>query len=158
MTQIKRACSMRRPDKGLSLLEVMIAMVIFVLIFTFTFKAFAPTATDAHSMLRGVTVAMNACNWYLNELEQKINYNGGLPDSELGENNITHIFKDLNADDDMLMFSDLLLLRNLMVTSDISLDGNLYQMTVQFKWGRHDRDHSRPHGYKLSRLKTRPGF
>lgn len=149
---------MRRPDKGLSLLEVMIAMVIFVLIFTFTFKAFAPTATDAHSMLRGVTVAMNACNWYLNELEQKINYNGGLPDSELGENNITHIFKDLNADDDMLMFSDLLLLRNLMVTSDISLDDNLYQMTVQFKWGRHDRDHSRPHGYKLSRLKTRPGF
>jgi len=137
--------------KGFSLLEAMVGMVIFFLLFGYTVRALAPTATDSHNLLRGVTVAMNACNWYLNDLERRINYLGELPAGDLGETDVTLLFSDD-------YFSDIEMLRNLQATSYISLEGNLYKMRIVFRWGNHDADDKRPHNFELSRLKTRPGI
>lgn len=141
----------RKSARGFSLIEVMIAMIIFFLLFGYTIRALAPTATDSHNLLRGVTVAMNACNWYLNELERRINHLGELPASDLGENDVTMAFSDND-------FSDIKMLRSLQATSQISLEGDLYNMRIEFRWGNHDSDYKRPHSFELSRLKTRPGI
>jgi len=137
--------------KGFSLVEAMFGMIIFFLLFGYTVRALAPTATDSHNLLRGVTVAMNACNWYLNDLERRINYQGELPASDLGENDVTLLFNDD-------YFSDIVMLRNLCATSYVSLDGDLYKMRIEFRWGNHDHDEKRPHSFELSRLKTKPGI
>ncbi len=141
--------SARKPAKGFSLIEVMVGMIIFFLLFGYTVRALAPTATDSHNLLRGVTVAMNACNWYLNDLERRINYLGELPASDLGENDVTMLFSEND-------FSDIRMLRNLRATSQVSLKGDLYNMRIEFRWGNHDSDYKRPHNFELSRLKTRP--
>lgn len=146
-----KCLSNRKSVKGFSLVEVMVAMIIFFLIFGYTINALAPNATDSHNLLRGVTVAMNACNWYLNELERRVNYLGELPASDLGENDVTLKFSDKD-------FSDIAMLRNLRATSQISLVGNLYSMRVEFRWGNHDRDVKRPHRFELTRLKAKPGI
>lgn len=99
-----------RRRRGVSLIEAMIGMVIFFLLFGYTIRALAPTATDSHNLLRGVTVAMNACNWYLNDLERRINYFGELPSADLGENDVTLLFSDD-------YFSDIEFLRNLQAHS-----------------------------------------
>jgi hypothetical protein len=142
---------LHRHKDGFSLLEAMTGMIIFFLLFGYTVKALAPTATDSHNLLRGVTVAMNACNWYLNDLEKRINYLGELPAADLGENDVTLLF---NED----YFSDIAMLRNLQATSHISLEGDLYTMRIVFRWGNHDADENRPHNFELARLKTRPGI
>ena len=141
----------RRVRHGFSLVEAMIGMIIFFLLFGYTVRALAPTATDSHNLLRGATVAMNACNWYLNDLERRINYLGELPASELGENDVTLVFHED-------YFSDIVMLRNLQAKSNISLNGDLYTLNIEFRWGNHDNDNSRPHNFHLSRLKTRPGI
>lgn len=148
---VEKRSSDQKSAKGFSLIEVMVAMIIFFLLFGYTINALAPTATDSHNLLRGVTVAMNACNWYLNDLERRVNYLGELPASDLGENDVTMLFNDND-------FSDIAMLRNLRATSQISLEGNLYNMQIKFRWGNHDRDHKRPHNFELARLKTKPGI
>jgi hypothetical protein len=140
-----------RQRSGFSLLEAMIGMIIFFLLFGYTVRALAPTATDSHNLLRGATVAMNACNWYLNDLERRISYLGELPAADLGETDVTLLFSDD-------YFSDIEMLRNLKATSYISLEGDLYTMRIVFRWGNHDADEKRPHSFELSRLKTRPGI
>ncbi len=135
---------------GLSLIEVMAGLIIFTLLFLFVSKAYSPTATDSHNLLRGTTVAMNACNWYLNSLEQKIQFEGVLPDSELGENDITYEFKKNQ-------FSDILLLRGLKATSNVKLENNLYNVTITFKWGNSESS-KKNHHFELSRLIVQPNY
>ncbi len=138
-------------SKGISLVETMVGLVLFFLLFGFTFKAFAPAATDGHNLLRGVTIAMNAGNWYLNELERKINYNGALESSEIGEKDVSHMFTED-------LFSDIAMLRSLRATSKVSLEGSLYTAKIYFKWGNHDSDEKRTHNFDLSRLIVQPSF
>lgn len=140
----------------MSALEALIGLALFVVMFTFTFRAFAPTATDSHNLLRGVTVAMNACNWYLNDLEREINYRGGLPDTMLGTNDVTYVFEALNADQDKQLFSDLPMLRSLRADSSIQRDGNLYKLSITLRWAAQENAQRRPHSYTLTRLKVRP--
>lgn len=143
--------SIYKNRNGFSLVEVMVGVIIFVLMFTYIFRAFAPTATDSHNMLRGTTVAMNACNWYINLLEQNIQYDGSLPSSYLGKNDITNEFSQDN-------FSAIRLLRSLKVTSDISLENNLYNVKISFDWGNKENDKDRKHHFEMSRLLVQPVF
>ena len=135
---------------GVSLVEVMAGIVIFTLLFLFVSRAFTPTATDTHNLLRGTTVAMNACNWYLNSIEQKIQFEGVLPASELGENDITYEFKQNQ-------FSDILLLRGLKATSNIKLQDNVYNVTITFNWGNSESS-KKNHHFELSRLIVQPNY
>lgn len=137
--------------RGFSLVEVMVGVVIFVLMFTYIFRAFAPTATDSHNLLRGTTVAMNACNWYINFLEQRILFDGGLPETDLGKKDITNEFSSSD-------FSDIKLLRSLKVTSDISVNNGLYSLKISFDWGNTENQTDRPHHFEMSRLLVQPVF
>ena len=94
---------------------------------------------------------MNAGNWYLNKLEHRIQSQGALPDSELGENDVT---LDFITDE----FSDIKMLRSLKVTSVISLENNLYNAKVNFDWGNSDKDKNRNHHFEMSRLLIQPNF
>lgn len=143
------ACRPRRV--GFSLLEGMVGMVIFMLIFTFTMRAFTPTATDTHNLIRGHTIAMDGCSWYLNDLEKRINYYGTLPAGMMGQSDITAAFTpDL--------FPDIPFLRCLKVVADVEADGDLFKLKVTFQWGNNDQDVKRPHSFEMSRWKTRPGL
>jgi hypothetical protein len=141
----------RHDKRGMSLVEVMVGLVLFFLVFGATFKAFAPTATDSHNLLRGVTIAMNAGNWYLNELERKINYEGALDIDLMGSNDVTYMFTED-------YFSDIALLRALAATSNIEMDGNVYKVKIDFRWGNHINDAKRNHNFTLSRLIVQPSF
>ena len=140
-----------RKHSGLSMVEVMAGIVIFTLLFMCISRAFAPSATSSHNLIRGTTVAMNACNWYLNTIEQRIQFEGVLPSSELGEQDITDSFKTEQ-------FSEIQTLRKLKVTSDIKLSNNLYNAKVVFNWGNSDGDTSRQHHFELSRLIVQPNY
>lgn len=146
-----RKSSYKGRSRGFSLLETLIGVVLFVLIFGFTMNAFSPTATDSHNLIRGSTIAMGGCSWYLNDLEKRINYHGDLPAGMMGEKDITTEF---STD----LFPDLPFLRCLKVTSNIERDGDLYKLRVTFQWGNHDKDYRRPHRFEMGRLKTRPGI
>ena len=141
----------KRKKSGLSLVEAMVGVIIFALIFVFVFRAFAPTATASHNLLRGTTVAMNACNWYLNSLEQKIQFEGALPDSELGKNDITFLFR---RDE----FSEITTLRSLEATSEISLKDNLYTAKITMKWGNKENEKNQSHQFEMSRYLIQPNF
>lgn len=136
---------------GISLVEAMVGIIIFSIMFVFIFRAFAPTATASHNLLRGTTVAMNACNWYLNSLEQKIQFEGALPDSELGTNDITFLFR---RDE----FSEIATLRSLKATSEISLKNNLYNAKISIKWGNYENEKETTHHFEMSRLLIQPCF
>ena len=138
---------------GLSLVEVMVGVIIFSILFVFIFRAFAPTATNNHNLLRGTTVALNACNWYINSLEQRIQYEGALPDSELGINDITFLFR---RDE----FSEIATLRSLKATSEISLNDNLYTAKVTLKWGDRENEPEKDlaHHFEMYRLLVQPNF
>jgi hypothetical protein len=135
----------------MSLVEVMVGLVLFFLVFGATFRAFAPTATDSHNLLRGVTIAMNAGNWYLNEVERKVNYEGALEASFLGSTDVSSMFTED-------YFSDITLLRALEATSNITVDGNLYNVKIDFRWGNHTNDTKKSHNFTLSRLIVQPSF
>ena len=136
---------------GISLVEAMIGIIIFTLMFVFIFRAFAPTATASHNLLRGTTIAMNACNWYLNTLEQQIQYEGALQSSDLGQKDITYLFKGEE-------FSEIATLRSLKITSDIKLENNLYNAKVSITWGNKENDKDRTHHFEMSRLLIQPDF
>ncbi len=136
---------------GFSLLEVMVGLVLFMLIFGFTMRAFAPTATNTHNLIRGNTVAMDGCSWYLNDLEKRINYYGTLPSEMVGQSDITDAFTPE-------LFPDITFLRCLKVLADVELAGDLFKLKITFRWGNHDKDTRRPHSFEMSRLKTRPGL
>ena len=136
---------------GVSLVEAMIGIIIFTLMFVFIFRAFAPTATASHNLLRGTTIAMNACNWYLNTLEQQIQYEGALQSSDLGQKDITYLFKGEE-------FSEIATLRSLKITSDIKLENNLYNAKVSITWGNKENDKERTHHFEMSRLLIQPDF
>lgn len=136
---------------GLSMVEVMAGVIIFTLIFIFVFRAFAPTATTSHSVLRGTTIAMNACNWYLNDLERAIQAEGALDSSDLGTKDITSRFTESE-------FSDIKLLRSLQATSEIKLENNLYTAKISFRWSNSEKDNNRPHHFEMFRLIVQPAF
>ena len=136
---------------GLSLVEAMVGIIIFSIMFVFIFRAFAPTATASHNLLRGTTVAMNACNWYINSLEQRIQFEGALPDSELGKNDITFLFR---RDE----FSEIATLRSLKATSEITLKDNLYTAKISINWGNKENEKERTHHFEMSRLLVQPSF
>ncbi len=136
---------------GISLVEAMIGIIIFSIMFVFIFRAFAPTATASHNLLRGTTVAMNACNWYINSLEQKIQFEGALPESELGKNDITFLFR---RDE----FSEIATLRSLKATSEITLKDNLYTAKISINWGNTENDKETTHHFEMSRLLVQPSF
>ena len=136
---------------GFTLVEAMVGIILFCLMFTYIFKAFAPTATDGHNLLRGTTIAMNACNWYINSLEQRIQYDGSLPEDELGVNDITNYF---SSDD----FSDIKMLRALKVISLIQFKNNLYTVKITFNWGNSESDKERKHHFEMSRLLVKPSI
>ena len=139
--------------RGLSLVETMIGLIIFTIMFVFIFRAFAPTATANHNLLRGTTVAMNACNWYLNFLEKRIQYEGALPEGELGKNDITYFF---SKDE----FSEIATLRSLKAISEITLSNNLYTAKVTLKWGNkeNESENNLAHHFEMSRLLVQPSF
>lgn len=136
---------------GFTLVEAMIGIILFCLMFTYIFKAFAPTATEGHNLLRGTTIAMNASNWYINSLEQRIQYDGSLSESELGINDITNYF---SSDD----FSDIQMLRALKVTSVIKYSNNLYNVKINFNWGNSESDKERKHHFEMNRLLVKPSI
>lgn len=146
-----RIFSLYTKRKGISLVEAMVGMILFCLMFVYIFRAFAPTATASHNLLRGTTIAMNACNWYLNSLEQQIQYEGALSSSELGKRDVTELFTQNQ-------FSDIEMLRSLKATSDIALSNNLYNAKITFRWSDREGDSKRAHHFELSRLLVQPNF
>ena len=141
----------KKSRSGVSLVEAMVGIIIFSILFVIIFRAFAPTATTNHNLLRGTTVAMNACNWYLNSLEQRIQYEGALPDTEIGEHDITFLFR---RDE----FSEISTLRGLKATCDISLNNNLYSAKVTLKWANSESEKKLSHHFEMSRLLIQPNF
>lgn len=136
-------------NKGITLIEALVALLIFSLMFIYTFKAFTPAATDAHNILRGVTIAISACNLYLNSLEQEIQYEGNLQSSDLGEHDITSYFTEE-------LFSDIGLLRSLKVNQDVSLKDGLYTVKITFQWANNENAKERPHHFEMYRYIIQP--
>ncbi len=137
--------------RGLSVVEVLIGIVLFVLLFTQVMTAFAPTATDYQGMVRGFTTAINVANWYINRVEGIINLEGSLPSSETG------LQKDV-TDTCRAKFGDAMMveLKEVKVTANVfQISKGLYQIDVALAWkGRG----SNLHNYSMSRLKTAPSF
>jgi hypothetical protein len=130
------------------MVEILLGVTLFVLIFSHTMTAFAPTATDYQRMVRGFTMAINVANWYINHIEGIITYQGELPASEMGiERDVTTVVTERFG-------ASLGELRELKVTATLVQVGpSLVQISVNLDWGGSGRGH---HQYTLSRLKAIP--
>ena len=135
-----------RANKCFSLVEIILGLALFVLIFSNTMIAFAPTATDYHQLIRGNTVAINLCEWYISHLEGLINLDGSLPASAFGlSNDVTAQIKSALPD----AFSKL---RKAKILADVTMAGpGLYKIQLVITWG---ASQTANHKYTLSRLKS----
>lgn len=140
---------LRPPRRDVSLIEVLLGITLFVLLFSHVMTAFAPTATDYHRLVRGYSLAITIANWYINLQEGAIFYHGKLDADELG------LKKDVTA----------LIRRNfpqcerelpkLKVLVNQSLVGtNLYQIELSLTW----EAGSKQHQYAINRLKAAPTY
>jgi len=75
-------------NRALTLLEVMIGLLIFTILFLAAASAFAPSGTTHHSLLRDSTQVMRLANYFLNDVEKKIAYSGDLDTGLLGEHGV----------------------------------------------------------------------
>ena len=150
------SASTSRFRKGLSLLEVVVSILLFFLLFSAVMSGFAPSATDSHNQLRGYTSATVVANWFINRTEAQIErYFGAIP-FELGvEHDITPLIKAHVGE-------QISLLHNLQVLAwvvhpiiDGTPNADIFAITAEVRWGNHAGD-SRPHRFKLSRWKVKP--
>lgn len=132
--------------KGMSLIEVLLGLTLFVLIFSHVMTAFAPTATDYQRLVRGYTTGINVANWYFNHIEGIINYEGDLPASELGvQRDVTSLIRQKYGK----AFNEL---PDGKVLVNISRAGSgLYQVDLTLNWGGEGKSR---HTYSISRLKS----
>jgi prepilin-type N-terminal cleavage/methylation domain-containing protein len=145
----------RRKKYGFSLVEIMVSFFIFSIFSAAIFRAFAPTATDSHNLLRGYSFAMNLANKQISKIEAEIERYGH-PDS-IAENEFVDITSKVEADNAVME-----LLRNLEVncraTPGIDIDPQyerLYKIEITVDWGNSEND-GRPHHFQLARWKVRP--
>jgi prepilin-type N-terminal cleavage/methylation domain-containing protein len=141
--------------RGFSLAEVLVSIFIFGLLFAAIFKAFAPTATDSHNLLRGYSFAMNLANRQISQMEAEIE-RFGQPET-LTLNSLEDITKEVQADN-----ASIEMLRNLQVNCKVTPGEvedpemeRLFKIEVEVNWGNNERD-SRPHKFRLARWKVRP--
>ncbi len=149
--------SLKRERRAFSLVEVLVSLFIFGILFAAIFKAFAPTATDSHNLLRGYSFAMNLANRQISKLEAEIE-RFGQPET-VALNKFVDITSSAQADNKAIE-----LLRNLQVRCKVTpgeVDDpemiNLFKIEVEVNWGNNDRD-KRPHQFKLARWKVRPYY
>lgn len=147
----------KKHRSGFSLAEVMVSIFIFSVLFAAIFKAFAPTATDSHNLIRGYSFAMNLANKQISKIESEIERYG--QPKTLSLNSLKEITSQIQADN-----ASLELLRNLEVTCKVTPGEiespdmeNLYKIEVFVHWGNNDKDR-RPHRFKLARWKARPYY
>lgn len=135
----------------------MVSLFIFGVLFAAIFKAFAPTATDSHNLLRGYSFAMNLANRQISKIEAEIE-RFGVPESIklLDKVDITASAQDDNAAIEMLKNLQVLCRVTPGELEDPELD-NLYKIEVEVNWGNRPKD-SRPHRFKLARWKVRPYY
>ncbi len=139
----------------MSVLEVLIGIVIFVLLFTYIMSAFAPTATDYQGMVRGYSTAVTVANWYVNRIEGILHFQGSLPAGEMGLN------KDVTAVC-RANFGDLMdvELKKVRVVSNVfkpkpDAHPGLYQIDVFLSWSGRG---AKTHEYSMKRLKAASRF
>jgi hypothetical protein len=142
--------SQNRPRRAMSLIEILLGVTLFVLIFSHVMTAFAPTATDFQRVVRGYTVALSIANWYLNHIEGIILYEGRLPPAHLGaEKDVTSLLRDQFG-------KTFLELRDGRATSSIVMAGDgLYQIDLTLTWGGQGKGR---HVYTISRFKSAARF
>lgn len=146
-----------RKKHGFSLVEVLVSLFIFGILFAAIFKAFAPTATDSHNLLRGYSFAMNLANRQISKMEAEIERFGQPETLEL--NKKVDITSDMQTDNAAIE-----LLKNLKVVckvtpgevEDPTLE-NLFKIEIEVNWGNRKGD-DRPHQFKLARWKVRPYY
>lgn len=146
---------LRRKKYGFSLVEIMVSFFIFSIFSAAIFRAFAPTATDSHNLLRGYSFAMNIANRQISKIEAEIERYGN-PDS-VSEGTFVDITSQVEADN-----TSMELLKNLevkcKVTPGIDIDPQyegLYKIEITIDWGNSEND-GRPHHFQLARWKVRP--
>jgi prepilin-type N-terminal cleavage/methylation domain-containing protein len=144
-------------NRGFSLAEVMVSIFIFSVMFVAIFRAFAPTATDSHNLIRGYSFAMNLANRQISKIEAEIERYG--QPKTIALNKLKEITSQIQADN-----TSLELLKNLQVNCKITpgeIEGpeleNLFKIEVFVNWGNNNRD-NRPHKFSLARWKTRPYY
>lgn len=143
--------------KAFSLVEVLVSLFIFGILFAAIFKAFAPTATDSHNLLRGYSFAMNLANRQISKMEAEIE-RFGQPET-LALNKMVDITSGAQADNAAIE-----LLKNLQVLCRVSPGEiedpnleNLFKIEVEVNWGNNKSD-KRPHQFRLARWKVRPYY
>lgn len=130
------------------MIELLLGITLFVLIFSHVMTAFAPTATDYQRIVRGYSFAITIANWYINRQEGLIFYHGHLPASELGlQRDITALiqqhFPNLQKE----------LPKAKALVNQAKVGDHLYQIEFILDW----EAGSKRHQYKINRLKTAPG-
>ncbi len=138
-------------NRALTLLEVMIGLLIFTILFLAAASAFAPSGTTHHSLLRDSTQVMRLANYFLNDVEKKIAYSGDLDAGLLGEHDMTAYFLQER-------FKEAPLIRSLKAESKITDRDGAYAVRLTIKWD--DKPNvARPrHHITLERLIAKPGI
>lgn len=134
--------------QGFSLIEIVLGLALFVLLFSHVMMALTPTATNYQGMVRGYTLAAVIGNWYINQIEGRINLDGQIPDSELGTfqdvtpfvdqhfgETFRHEFRDAEAQ-----------------AAVNEIEKGLYRIEFRISWGAGRGE--KKHHYQTTRLKS----
>lgn len=136
--------------RGISLIELLLGVTLFVMMFSHIMMAFAPTATDYHGLVRGYTVAINISTWYLNRIEGLIDFEGRLPAAQMGlDQDVTTIIRT-HFPASKVELPDLKVKVN---TSQIG--AGLYQIEINITWKAGAKNR---HEYSMKRLKAAPSY
>ena len=138
------------PAGGVSLIEIIMSIFIFALLFGQVFSAYAPAATAIAS-------------WYINMVESIIDRTGGFASRDSGlktgdlgvEKYITPIIL-LGMGEELEIMHNLLVLATVLnPTVNGKISQELFEIKVEVRWGNNFSD-NRPHRFKTSRWKIKP--
>lgn len=139
-----------------SLVEVMVSVALFIVLFTAIMRVVFPSSSGGHNQLRSYSMAMVLADWYLNYIESEIDRKGTLGSIAVGkQTDITNISSSLPS-------SEFELLRDYKVYTTCTCpkqpdgsQGDLYQIKITVNWSKKNGD-GRPYNLDIVRYKVKP--
>lgn len=142
--------------KAFTVVEVMVSIILFSLVFAAIIRAISPSGTKGQAQLRTYSTAMTIANWYLNYYESEIDCKGKLKSIPTNhETDVTNLIKKSTNEEYGLIRNFRVFALATYPKTGKETQIQMYQIKITVRWGNTPGD-GMPYSYDAFRWKTRP--
>lgn len=137
------------------MVEVLVSIALFVLLFTAIVGVIFPSSSDGHNQLRNYSQAMVLADWYVNFLESEIDREGEPKSVSIGKSkDVTNLSSPIKQQFELLRDFRVSATCMSPKQSDGSLS-ELLEITIVISWSKTTGD-GRPYKLEILRYKVKP--